>query len=113
MIIEILSVMSKKTYIENLYIVYMYYEIKITNIKTCAPSLKKLYVISDENGDFKILDDEMTETQKAYFNAREEDDDVKALAEVTDKQAKEARDKDEALNNYWRARNQTDGADGR
>jgi hypothetical protein len=91
----------KKSYDEDAYIVFVYYDIKFIGLNTLAPSLSKLYVVKDETGEWKTFDDEMNEELRAYIAARSEDEDVIALRKHTDQLAVEAKDKDKDLKAFW------------
>lgn len=92
---------SKKGPEEGSYIVYAYHEIKFSNISTLAPGVGKLYLITDEEGNFKIFSGNMSPEVKAYFDARNEDEDVIRLLEETDAKGEAAKAKDEDLQIYW------------
>ena len=91
----------KKSYEEGAYIIFVYYDIKFIGLKTLAPSLSKLYVVTDEAGDLKLFDGELTEELRAYIKARSEDEDVIKLREYTDQLAEEAKEKDKDLKAFW------------
>lgn len=93
---------AKESIEEGAYIVYAYHEIKFSSINTLAPGLSKFYVITDENGNYKIAGDLDPEIEE-YFNARNEDEDVLALIEMTNKKSEEAKAKDEDLMLFWNA----------
>jgi hypothetical protein len=92
---------AKKSYEEGAYIVFVYYDIKFIGLKTLAPSLSKLYFITDEEGKLKNFDGEMTEELQAYVAARSEDEDVLALRAHTDQLAEEAKEADKELKAFW------------
>lgn len=91
---------SKKSFEEGAYIVYAYHEIKFSSINTLAPGLSKFYVITDEEGNFKIVS-VMTPEVEEYFNARNEDQDVIELIQSTNAKGEEAKSKDEDLLIFW------------
>ncbi len=91
----------KKSYEEDTYIVFVYYDIKFIGLKTLAPSLSKLYIITDDTGELKIYDGEFTEEQRNYIAARSEDEDVIALRKHTDQLAEEAKEQDKDLKAFW------------
>ncbi|MBH1941533.1 hypothetical protein I5677_11570 [Mobilitalea sibirica] len=91
----------KKSYEEGVYIVYIYYETKITGITTLAPNLSKILVVTDHTGELKINDKPMDEKLKAYFDDRNNDADVQELIKMTNKEVEEAKAQDEELRNYW------------
>ncbi|MDF2844645.1 MAG: hypothetical protein K0R00_3071 [Herbinix sp.] len=96
-----IEVYTKKGFIDGTYIVYAYYEIEIINIKTPVPCLSKLYVISDSNGDFKInLGTIKDKETKAYYEARNKDEDVLDLINLTNERYEEAKAGDEDLKNF-------------
>lgn len=92
---------SKKSYEPGAYIVYVYYDIKFARINTLAPSLSKLYVITDDEGNFRIYSEEMSPELKEYFDARNGDEDVLALIKMTDDKGDKAKEKDEDLMIFW------------
>lgn len=92
-----------KSYEDNSYIVYVYYEIKYVNIKTTLPRLDKFYLITDSDGNLKIFNSEMDETLKAYFDERDQDSVVSGIIESTNDKAKAALEKDESLRVYVEA----------
>jgi len=91
----------KKSYIDGTYIVYVYYEIKFINMKTLVPSLSKFYVITDSNGDVKIpFGTKMDEDAKAYYDARNADEDVDYLITMTNEKYDEAKASDIDLKKF-------------
>lgn len=86
---------------EGTYIVYVYYETKITGINTLAPNLSKFYIVTDEEGNLKTYDGKMDTELKAYFDARNEDEGFKELLEMMNQKIEEARAKDEDLRDFW------------
>lgn len=93
---------TKKSIEEGAYIVYAYHEIKFSSINTLAPGLSKFYVVTDDQGNFKIASD-FNPTIEEYFNARNEDQDVLELIELTNTRSMEAKAKDEDLMIFWNA----------
>lgn len=91
----------KKGYVDGTYITYVYHEIKFTGITTPAPGLSKFYVITDSNGKLKIYSGEMDAETKAYYDERNNDEDVAALIKMTNKKSKEAVKNDEDLQDFW------------
>ncbi len=93
---------TKKGLEEGTYIVYVYSEIKFTSVNTPAPGLAKFYVITGEDNKLKIFSGEMDEELKEYFDARNADEDVIALIEMTNEKSEKAKEKDEDLLNFWK-----------
>ncbi|NLP16530.1 MAG: hypothetical protein GX379_05810 [Clostridiales bacterium] len=91
---------TKKSFEEGAYIVYAYHEIKFSGINTLAPGLSKFYIITDDDGNFKIVSD-MTPEVEEYFIARDGDEDVMELINSTNAKGEEAKAKDEDLMVFW------------
>lgn len=91
---------AKKSIEEGAFVVYAYHEIKFSSINTLAPSLSKFYVTTDDQGNYKLIGNKSPEIE-AYFNARNEDADVKALIDMTNKNSEEAKKSDEDLMVFW------------
>ncbi len=92
---------TKKGMTEGTYIVYVYHEIKFTGINTSAPGLAKFYVVTGADNKLKIFSGEMDADTKAYYDVRNQDEDVAALISMTDEKSKQAIEKDEDLQNFW------------
>ncbi len=92
---------TKKSLNEGEFIVYVYHEIKFTSINTPAPGLAKFYVITGEDNKLKIFSGDMDAETKAYYDERNNDEDVVALIEMTDEKSTKAVEKDEDLKNFW------------
>ncbi|MDI9488835.1 MAG: hypothetical protein QM222_05840 [Bacillota bacterium] len=93
---------AKKSIEEGAYIVYAYHEIKFTSINTLAPGLSKFYVVTDDEGNYKIASDINPEIEE-YFHARNEDEDVLKLIEKTNSKSEKVKEKDEDLMIFWNA----------
>ena len=96
----------KRTYQEDFYIVWVYYDIKFIGLDTYAPSLAKFYIQKNAYGEFKNFDGELDDTMATYIKARNDDTDVIELMKNTEKLADEAKAKDENLRKYWELREQ-------
>lgn len=92
-----------KSYEDNTYIVYAYYEIKYINIKTTLPRLDKFYLITDQAGNLKIYNSEMDEMLKTYYDERDHDEMVSRIIESTNDKANAALKNDEDLRIYVEA----------
>ncbi|MDF2486920.1 MAG: hypothetical protein K0R46_3088 [Herbinix sp.] len=93
----------KKSYEEGAYIVFVSYEIKFIGLDTLAPSLSKLYIITDEAGELKNYDGDLSEELRAYITSRSDDLDVEVLRKHTEESAKQAKADDKKLKEYWEA----------
>ena len=94
---------TKKGYKDGTYIVYVYHEIKFTSIHTSAPGLAKFYVVTGEDNRLRIFSGELDSTEKAYYDSRDEDEDVVALIEMTEEKSDQAKAKDEDLASFWKS----------
>lgn len=92
---------TKKSLRDGEYIVYVYHEIKFTSINTPAPGLAKFYVITGDDKKLKIYSGDMDAETKAYYDERNNDEDVMALIKMTDEKSTKAIDKDEDLKSFW------------
>jgi hypothetical protein len=92
---------TKKSMKDGEYIVYVYHEIKFTSINTPAPGLAKFYVITGEDNKLKIYSGDLDAETKAYYDERNNDEDVIALIGMTDEKSAKAVEKDEDLKNFW------------
>ncbi len=94
---------TKKSMREGEYIVYVYHEIKFTSINTPAPGLAKFYVITGEDNKLKIFSGDMDPETKAYYEERNNDEDVIAIIEMTNEKSANAIEKDQDLKNFWQS----------
>lgn len=90
----------KKSFEKNSYIVYVYHEIKFTNITTTIPGLSRFYVVTDAAGNLKIFSGDMDAETKSYYDERMKDEDVIALFDMTNEKSEAAMKKDEDLQNF-------------
>lgn len=97
-----ISTYTKNSYQEGTYIVYVYHEIKFTGISTAAPGLSKFYVITDKNKNLKIFSSELEKDLQTYYDARNNDEDVKAIIDMTNTKSDAAVKKDKDLKNFWK-----------
>lgn len=92
-----------KSYEDDAYIVYVYYEIKYININTALPRLDKFYLITDNSGSFKIYNDAMDEPLKTYFDERDLDPAISMIIKMANDSYKAALEKSEDLRIYIEA----------
>jgi hypothetical protein len=71
------------------------------NIDTPAPAITQFYLITEEDGSYRIFSGEFDEETWEYYNARKQDADVQKLSEETDKKVEKALAKDETLKIFW------------
>jgi hypothetical protein len=83
----------KKSFEDDCYIVYVYYEIKFLNIDTRAPALDKFYIVTDSSSDLKIFSGKLSDEIKEYYDDRLMDDDVQSLIKATDEKGEKAKSK--------------------
>lgn len=89
---------------EGTYIVYVYFDIKLTGINTLGPALRELYVVTDVEGNLMIGDKAEVED---YLLERQADSDVQALINDVTKKMEKATAQDEDLKNF--VKNQANG----
>ena len=80
-----MSCYTKPGPVDSSYIVFVYYEIKFTNIDTTAPGLSTFYVCTNGDGALYIQDmSTIPDNQKEYITAIANQDDVQDLLEDVD-----------------------------
>lgn len=95
-----LSTYSKQGPVENSYVVYTYFDGKVANIDTLAPSLTMLYVITDENGNLVVSDRESSQEVADYIASVSADADVQALIADVEEKCAQAKEADPALKEF-------------
>lgn len=95
-----ISTYSKQGPVENSYVVYTYFDGKVANIDTLAPSLTMLYVITDENGNLVVSDRESSQEVADYIASVSSDADVQALIADVDQKCEAAKESDPALKEF-------------
>lgn len=82
---------------EGTYIVYVYFDIKLTGIDTLAPTLREVYAVTDVEGNLMVGDKADVES---YLLERQADADVQALVTDVDQKLQNAMAQDENLKNF-------------
>ncbi len=95
-----LSTYSKKGPAEGSYVVYNYYDAKVSGIDTLAPSLVMLYVITDENGKLVVADQNASQEVADYLATVTSDSDVQNLRADVDQLLTQAKEEDPKLKEY-------------
>lgn len=95
-----LSTYSKKGPVDGSYVVYNYYEAKVANIDTLAPSLVMLYVITDENGNLVISDRNASQEVSDYIASITSDADVQNLRADVNQLLEQATSRDAKLKEF-------------
>ena len=95
-----ISVYSKNGLHEGSYVVYVYYEGKLTGYETQVPSLMGLYLRTRGDGSLCVANWDNDEEIKAYIEKQKSEQDVKELIERVNKACKEAEDSDPELKAY-------------
>lgn len=111
---------SKAGLTEDSYSVFAYFDIKLTGIETLAPTLRGLYMVTDEDGSLIVSDPASHPDQKAYQEQIWTDDDVQALMRDVNSKLRDAMAQDEDLAAFVEEQNSTgsetgsddDGEDG-
>lgn len=88
---------SKNGPTEGTYVVYTYYEAKVSGVESLAPGLACLYLRTRDDGTLYIGDTEQDEEATNYINELNGGDDVKALVESVNEKYNQVLEQDEAL----------------
>lgn len=91
---------SKAGLTEGSYIVYVYFDAKVTGISTVAPCLRELYLITDSEGNLIIADKTGSDEIQAFTEQRRTDSDVQALISDVDAKLEDAKAQDADLKNF-------------
>jgi hypothetical protein len=91
-----------KTYVrkgmqKNTYVVFSTYQMKFSNIKTMAPGMCVLYVVTDDHGKLSIQYTSADGKITAYINQLETDDDIAAVIKKVNTGFQKAMGRDETL----------------
>lgn len=92
-----ISTYSKDGPLDKSYIVYTYYECKVPNIDTLAPSLSMLYLTTDASGNLIVSDRNSSQEVTDFIETMSTDADVQALRTDVQKQYEAAVNSDPAL----------------
>jgi hypothetical protein len=77
--------------------------LKYVNIKTTLPRLDKFYLNTDKDGNLSICNTEIDDMLKTYYAARDKDEKVQEIIQMTNEKAKEALNNDVDLRIYVEA----------
>lgn len=95
---------TKNGLYENTYVVYVYYELQLKNIKTSVPGITTLYVIrDDETGNIFIHNGVTDGEVLQYIKELTKQEDVAALFDDVNKMFNEAVESDEELKSFYEA----------
>lgn len=89
---------SKAGLTDGSYVVYAYFDAKLTGVTTLAPCLRELYLITDSEGNLVIAD--LDAEQEAFIEEARTDDDVQALITDVDNKLANVKASDETLASY-------------
>ena len=95
-----ISTYSKKGPVDNSFVVYTYYEGKITNIDTEVPSLTMLYLTTNEEGNLVFSDRRASQEVADYIASVSLDADVQALITDVNQKYEKAKASDSALKEF-------------
>lgn len=107
-----LIVYSRSGLTDGSYIVYVYFDAKVSGIDTLVPTLRQLYLESASEGGYKIVDISLDENQdiENYTIQLLADDEVQALTKDVKTRYQEAIDSDEQLQNFIVASGSSDSS---
>ncbi len=112
---EIMTIEKKKDYIESYnditcytkngleedsFVVFASYEMKIYNIETSAPGIMALYVVEDDNGDYRIFNGDAPEELTNYVLELATSEDVAAVIAEVDARYQQLLEEDEDLGKF-------------
>lgn len=95
-------VYSRSGLTDGSYIVYVYFDAKVTGIDTLVPTLRQLYLEAAAEGGYKIVDISLDENQdiENYTTQLQADDEVQALMKDVQMRYEDAVASDEQLQNF-------------
>lgn len=99
---------TKSGLTEGSYIVYIYYEAKITGIDTLAPSLREKYVVTDADNSLKISDKRSSQELIDYILDMQSDSAVQKLIKDVNQNLEDAKAQDADLASYVDSINNND-----
>ncbi len=88
---------TKKGFEDGEYIVFVYEEIKIVNIDTLAPGMRRLYISTDDEGKLYIYNGRIDSKTEKYIQEIMNNEDIKDLIKNVDKKYEEAVSSDSDL----------------
>ncbi len=92
---------SKPGLTDGSYVVYVYMDLKLTGIDTEAPTLREMYMETDDDGDLYVIQaDDYSSDITAYTQLRQTDSDVQALIKDVNETLSERCEEDEDLAQY-------------
>lgn len=94
------TVYAKAGPAEGTWVVYAAYKYKYQNYETAVPGLARLYVITDDEGNYVITNGTVEEDVQTYIDKQLEDEDVKALMQTVQDEYDLTLASDENLRNY-------------
>ena len=92
-----ISCYTKPGPVENSYLVYVYYEVKFTDVETAAPGLNTLYVCTNDAGELYVFSGDADEYVSEYMQLVSTQQDVKDLFNKVQVTYNDAVDSDETL----------------
>ena len=93
--IDVYTIKGEK---EGTYVAYVVVDTKLQNIETTSPGLHKFYIITDENGAFKVQNStNLEESEKNFLNQCDVNEEVANLVDTVNKKYQDALSKDKDL----------------
>ena len=104
---------SKAGLTDGSYVVYIYFDAKLTGVNTLAPGLRGLYLTTNDAGTLIVSDMDSHPEQAAYLAETQTDKDVQALIEDVNQKLEDAKAQDDDLKAILEKEpeNGTDGED--
>ncbi len=92
-----ISCYTKKGMEDGSYLVFVYYELKFSQIDTAAPGLSPMYIYTNDEGNLVIFNGEASDELNTFVENAAKEDDVLALREEVKAKYEEAKAADENL----------------
>lgn len=92
-----IEVYTKPGLLKDTYVAWVYYEIKFSNTQIAAPSLSKMYICTDEQGEVYIYNGTIEGEITSYIDGLSSDPEVLNLVDTVNRKFEEALSADEQL----------------
>lgn len=103
---------SKPGLTDGSYVVYFYFDTKLSGVDTMAPGLRDIYLVTNSEGKLIISDTDSHPEQASYIEEVRADSDVQALQEDVSKKYEEAIASDPDLKELLEPDDSSDGTQG-
>ena len=102
-----IEIYTKPGLLADTYVAWVYYEIKFLNTQVAAPSLSKMYICTDEQGEVYIYNGTIEGEITSYIDELSKDPEVLALIDTVNQKFQDTLSSDEDLNALIRKLDET------